>query len=114
MPRWFKVCKVEDLKPGAGRSVSLFARPYAVFNVNGTLYGIDAACGHMKANLAAGHLYGEIVECAMHGWEYNVKTGECLTVEHDPLRTYPVKVENGLVWIGLELSADGSAPGRDV
>lgn len=103
--RWYKVCKPEDLKPGEAHSISLFARPYAVFNVGGELFGMDAACGHMKANLAAGRLYGKIVECVMHGWEYNVKTGECLTVPHDPLRTHPVKVEDGFVWISLELPA---------
>jgi nitrite reductase/ring-hydroxylating ferredoxin subunit len=114
MPRWFKVCRTEDLKAGQGRSLSLFARPYAVFNVGGELYGLDAACGHMKANLAAGHLYGEIIECSMHGWEYNVKTGACLTLDHAPLRTHPVKLEAGFIWIGLDLAADGSDPDRDV
>lgn len=101
-PRWFKVCRVEELKPGQSRSITLLAKPYAVFNVDGALYGLDGACGHMKANLAAGRLYGKIVECAMHGWEYDVTTGECLTVPHDPLRMHPVKVENECVWIGLD------------
>jgi nitrite reductase/ring-hydroxylating ferredoxin subunit len=102
--RWFKVCKVEDLKPGQARSITLLARPYAVFNVDGTLYGMDAACGHMKSNLAAGKLWGTIIECAMHGWEYDVTTGECLTVSHNPLRTHPTKIENGMIWIGIEWS----------
>jgi nitrite reductase/ring-hydroxylating ferredoxin subunit len=99
--RWFRVCRVEELKEGQARSITVLARPYAVFNVDGALYGLDAACAHMKANLAAGRLYGNIVECAVHGWEYDVRTGECLTVPHDPLRTHPVKIEDGYVWIGL-------------
>lgn len=81
------------------------AKPYVVFNVENQLYGLDGACGHMKANLAAGRLYGNIVECVMHGWEYDVTTGECLTVAHTPLRTHPVKTEDGYIWIGLEWSS---------
>jgi nitrite reductase/ring-hydroxylating ferredoxin subunit len=102
MLKWFKVCKADDLKPGQARSISLLARPFGVFNVDGKLYGMDAGCRHMKANLAAGRLYGTVVQCVMHGWEYDVTTGESLTVPDDPLTTYPVKIEDDQVWIGLE------------
>ena len=102
MARWFKVCRTEDLKPGQAASISVLARPYAVFNVDGKLYGLDAACSHMKANLAAGMLYGNIVECAMHGWEYDVTTGECLTVPGTRLKTRALKIEQGFIWIDLE------------
>ncbi len=100
--RWFKVCPESELKPGQARSISLLAKPYAVFNVNGNLYGMDGGCGHMKANLAAGRLTGEIVSCLMHGWEYNVRTGDCLTTATEPLKTYPVKIEDELIWIGVD------------
>jgi len=100
--RWFKVCRNDELKPGQARSISLLARPYAVFNVNGELYGMDASCGHMKANLASGRLHGDVVECLMHNWEYNVKTGQCLNMPDTRLRTFPVKVEDGEIWIGME------------
>lgn len=100
--RWFKVCAVSELKPGQARSIRLHARPYAVFNVAGEYFGIDAACRHAKANLASGKLDGEIVTCFMHGWQYNVKTGACLTHEYGHVITFPVKLENGHVMIGIE------------
>ena len=80
----------------------LLARPYAVFKVNGKYHGIDGACRHAKANLAAGKLEGSIVECFMHGWRYDVTTGECLTKAYGQIRTYPAKSEGGFVWIGIE------------
>jgi len=100
--RWFKVCRLIELKPGHARSVTLMARPFAVFNVDGQIFGLDAACRHAKANLAAGKLNGRIVECFMHGWRYDVTTGECLTNEYGHLRTYPVKTEDDWVWIGIQ------------
>jgi 3-phenylpropionate/trans-cinnamate dioxygenase ferredoxin component len=100
--RWFKVCREIELKVGQARSITLLARPYAVFNVEGKLHGLDAACRHAKANLAAGKLDGRIVECFMHGWRYDVTTGECLTMDHGKVSTYPVKTEDGFVWIGIE------------
>ncbi len=80
----------------------LLARPYAVFNVDGNLFGLDAACRHAKANLAAGKLDGKIVECFMHGWRYDVTTGECVTKSYGQVTTYPTKREDGFVWIGME------------
>jgi len=106
--RWFKVCRTDELKDGQARSIRLAARPYAVFKVDGALYGLDGACGHMKANLASGRLCGDVVECAMHGWEYRVTDGECLTVPGMRLAQHPVKTEDGQVWIGLEWPADAS------
>jgi nitrite reductase/ring-hydroxylating ferredoxin subunit len=100
--KWFKVCRESELKAGQARSIVLLARPYAVFNVDGELYGIEAACRHAKANLAAGKLDGHVVECFMHGWRYNVKTGECLTKAYGFVNTYAVKRENDWVWIGVE------------
>ena len=100
--RWFKVCREIELKPGQARSITLVGRPFAVFNIKGRHYGIDAACRHMKANLAAGKLEGHIVECFMHAWRYDVTTGECLTEEYGRLNTYPTKIENGYVMIGIE------------
>ncbi|MBI5059008.1 Rieske 2Fe-2S domain-containing protein [candidate division KSB1 bacterium] len=100
--RWFKVCKVEDLKPGQARSIRLLARLYAVFNVSGEYHAIDGSCRHMKANLAAGRVTGKTVECFMHGWRYDVTTGACSTVESGSVATYPVKIEDGAVFIGME------------
>jgi len=100
--RWFKVCRATELKTGSAQSISLGGRPFAVFNVSGDLFGLEAACGHMKANLAAGRLTGDVVECAMHGWKYRVTSGECLNAPSRALRTFPVKKEKDHIWIELD------------
>lgn len=100
--RWFKVCDEGELGEGKAKSIRLYGRPFGVFKVDGEIYGLDAACRHAKANLAAGKIQGEIVECYMHGWKYNIRTGECLTEAFGRVRTYPVKIENQQIWIGIE------------
>jgi nitrite reductase (NADH) small subunit len=49
------------------------------------------------------------VQCCMHGWEFDVTTGECLTVPEMDLKTFPAKLEDGNVWIGIDFSADNSS-----
>ena len=77
----------------------------AVFNVDGEYYAIDNLCPHKGAPLSEGQLCGHIVECALHGWQFDVRTGECLTVP-EKLKTYKVTRVDG----GLKVKADPPIP----
>jgi len=100
--RWFRVCKRDELKPGHARSITILGRPYAVFDVDGDLFGLDSACKHMRANLANGKISGHTVECFMHKWRYDITSGHCLTNEGFDTASRPVKIEDGAVWISVE------------
>ena len=59
----------------------------AVYNVDGEFYATENFCPHRGARLTEGILCGHIVECGLHGWQFDVRTGECLTVR-ERIRTY--------------------------
>jgi nitrite reductase/ring-hydroxylating ferredoxin subunit len=56
----------------------------------------------MKASLQKGQVKNEIVTCPWHHWQYDLKTGQCLTVDKFKLKTYQVEVEGDEVYIILE------------
>ena len=93
----FVVGGIDDLRPGA---CIRFALPngdeLAVYNVNGEYYATENFCPHRGALLSEGVLCGHIIECGLHGWQFDVRSGECLTVK-ETIRTYQVKVEDGLI-----------------
>ena len=90
---------IEDLRPGACISVELpDGSELAVYNVNGEYYATENFCPHKGAPLSEGALCGHIVECGWHGWQFDVRSGQCLTV-NDKLKTYEVVVEDELVKI---------------
>ncbi|MBK6910159.1 MAG: Rieske (2Fe-2S) protein [bacterium] len=99
--RWFKVCRRDELKDGTARSITILGRPYAVFAVKGELYGLDSACRHMRANLGAGKMLGNVVSCFMHQWEYDVRSGKCLTEPGMDTVSRAVKIENDIVYISV-------------
>ncbi|PWT91227.1 MAG: nitrite reductase [Blastocatellia bacterium] len=70
----------------------------AVFNVDGEYYAIENFCPHKGALLSEGCVAGHIVECWWHGWQFDVRTGECLTVR-EKIRTFEVKVREGMLTI---------------
>jgi len=97
----FPVCPITALPPGGCRR---FALPngdeLAIYNVNGEFYATDNGCPHWGASLVEGQLCGHIIECSLHGWQFDVRTGECLTVS-DRIKTYVVVVEDGMVKLEL-------------
>jgi 3-phenylpropionate/trans-cinnamate dioxygenase ferredoxin component len=87
------VCAVSDLPPSACRRVLLpNGDELAIVNVDGEYYAIDNLCPHRGAPLSDGIIRGTTIECGLHGWEFDLRSGECLTVT-EKLRTYRVRVE---------------------
>jgi nitrite reductase/ring-hydroxylating ferredoxin subunit len=86
-----------DLPVGSCKTVDLpGGRELALYNVDGEFYATDNFCPHKGAPLSAGLLCKHTIECEWHGWQFDVRTGECLTVT-EKLRTYRVVVEDGVI-----------------
>ena len=91
--------RVEDLPHGSSKTVEFpEGRELALYNVNGEFYATENFCPHKGAPLADGTLCEHIIECDWHGWQFDVRTGDCLTVV-EKLLTYEVVVEEG--WIRI-------------
>lgn len=97
---YVRVASVEEIPSGGARAVLAGGRTVAVFNVDGTFYAVDDTCTHEYAPLSQGARNGEIVTCPKHGSRFNVRTGRVLSLPAVvPVSTYPVKVEDGQVYI---------------
>ena len=91
--------RVEDLPRGSCKTIGLpEGRELALYNVNGDFYATENFCPHKGAPLAEGTLCEHLIECDWHGWQFDVRTGECLTVA-EKLQTYEVLVEEGFIKI---------------
>jgi nitrite reductase/ring-hydroxylating ferredoxin subunit len=91
--------RVDDLPAGSCKTVGLpEGRELALYNVDGEFYATENFCPHRGAPLAAGILCKHTIECEWHGWQFDVRTGECLTVT-ERLKTYEVVIEDGSVKI---------------
>jgi len=97
-----KMGKMDELPPGSAIEKRIFARRIAVFNVDGNLYGIESDCKHMKASLQKGRVQNDVVTCPWHHWQYDLKTGRCLTVDKFKLKTYQIEVENDDIYLIMD------------
>ncbi len=73
----------------------------AVANVDGTYYAISNTCAHADGPLGEGTLDGCIVACPYHGWQYDVRDGQCKTNAYAKVPTYPVQIVGNAVCVKL-------------
>jgi len=93
--------RVADLPPGRSLSVAREdGNELAVYNVAGEFFATENACPHHGAPLAGGDLCGHVIECYLHGWQFDVRDGRCLTVS-ETIPTFRVLVEDGLIKVDV-------------
>ena len=63
------------------------------------IHALDNTCAHEGGPLGEGSVEGTTVTCPLHGWQFNAKTGTCLTEKEQRQRTFATKVEQGKVWV---------------
>jgi 3-phenylpropionate/trans-cinnamate dioxygenase ferredoxin subunit len=101
---WVQACEADEIEEEdvigvevAGRTVAIYRSPES------TYHATDPLCTHERAELADGLVMGDIIECPKHNGRFNYKTGEATRVPaRVNLRTYPVKVQDGKVFIKLD------------
>ena len=73
----------------------------ALFNTAGRYYALDDSCPHQGASLAAGKVVDGKVQCPAHGLRFDLASGCLQNVPAVKVVTYPIKIEEGRVYIDL-------------
>jgi len=111
-----KVARTQEIRPGERRLVEVEGRSIGLFNVHGDFLAVLNVCPHELAPVCQGRLggttlpsrpgefvwgrEGEILACPWHGWEFDLRSGACLT-DKRRVRTYHVDVDDGDVYVTL-------------
>ena len=95
-----KVAQRGEIKENSGKELYINGTRIALFYAKGRYYAIEALCRHQDGSLAPGKIDGEVIECPLHSWHYNIKTGELLDyLEGVKLLTYNVDVRGNDIYI---------------
>ncbi len=106
---WVKAAGVEAFPENGGAAVLIEGEQIAVFNFTDEerWFATQNQCPHNGEMAISRGLTGDSeghpkVACPFHKKTFSLEDGQCLTDEGYRLKIYPVKVENGLVFIGIE------------
>ncbi len=103
------VCKLADLQEeGELYRYDVAEKPLLVLRFRGSIYVANSICTHEEADLSLGMFGDGVVTCPLHGAKFQVIDGKVIlgpdgspASEIPSLKVYPVKVENGEVYIDL-------------
>ena len=95
-----------DLPPGSKKLIKTDLENILLVNVEGRFFAVSNTCPHAGGWLNYGPLNGYIIECPLHFWPFDVRTGlldgEMMEAGYyDRLCTYPTSVANDEVYIEL-------------
>jgi nitrite reductase/ring-hydroxylating ferredoxin subunit len=89
-----------QIPEGCMRRVEVADRSWVLFNDGGRITAAADVCPHKGAPLSAGEFDDGVVVCPLHGWEFDVQTGECLSMpEWSGLDRATVIVDGEMVYI---------------
>ena len=97
-----KTINISEIDENSVKVVNIENKDIAIFNVDGEFYAIDDLCSHAEASLAEGEVFDCKVECPLHGAEFDLKTGEAVTLPATrPVDTYMISVENDILYLEM-------------
>ncbi len=106
--QWVKLARVDSFPVDGGRTLRYGNSQIAVFNFasRGQWYATQNKCPHMQDMVLSRGLIGDQkgvpkVACPLHKKNFSLEDGKCLTGEEYEILTFPVRVEDG--WVFVEL-----------
>tara|TARA_R110002049_G_scaffold248695_5_gene423174 strand:+ start:108 stop:485 length:378 start_codon:yes stop_codon:yes gene_type:complete len=105
---WFEVGQESDFPENSGGCIKYKTKQIAVYNFKrlNTWYACQNLCPHKMEMVLSLGMIGDKegvpkVACPMHKKNFSLEDGTNLGGEDLKIATYPVKIENGNVYIGF-------------
>ena len=103
---WRKVLEnTNDLPEGRVMTVTANNHDYCLAHHEGQFCILENKCPHQGGPLGEGSIENGLLRCPWHGWDYNPCTGKVPGYD-DGVDTFKTKVEDGSVYIGLEVQKE--------
>ncbi len=105
---WFEAAKASNFPKDGGACIKYKNKQIAVFNFarEGKWYACQNLCPHKMEMVLSRGMIGDDkgipkVACPLHKKTFSLENGENLNGDMDAIATYPVKIENDVVYVGF-------------
>ena len=94
-----RVLDLTALPPGGVELVVVRGMDVALFRRGEEIFAIGNECAHKGGNLCDGRVEGDIVTCPLHGWEFDLRSGVCMTIPGETVPRFAVTVADGGIYL---------------
>lgn len=101
VPNFVRVADRRELKEGEVRLVEADGTKVALCVWRGDCFALSNYCPHFSGNLSEGKLEGDEIVCPEHFWRFKIKTGRCTTMPGRNAGSFPVRIEDDDVLVGV-------------
>ncbi len=99
--RWVQVASLAEVEAENSLTVQAESNVVVLFKFEGQVYAVDNRCPHMGFPLDKGTVSDGILTCHWHHARFDLASGGTFDQWADDVRSFPVKVEDGQVWLDL-------------
>ena len=102
MQGWYEIGSLDDIPRRGARCVTSPEGRIAVFRtIDDRVFATEDRCPHKGGPLSQGIVHGNAVTCPLHGMVLSLESGMALGADEGRIRTIPVKVEDGRLFVQL-------------
>jgi nitrite reductase (NADH) small subunit len=105
---WYKAAPVDAFPQNGGACIRYKHLQVAIFNFTrrNEWYACQNQCPHKMQMALSRGIIGTAdnepkVACPFHKRTFSLKTGACLNAEECSIETYPVRIQDGYVYVGF-------------
>jgi 3-phenylpropionate/trans-cinnamate dioxygenase ferredoxin component len=99
---FIEIASLDQLPPGERLFVEINGKPIVLFNLAGKLFAIGDVCSHDNGPVGDGEIEENEIVCPRHGGRFDIRTGKAASLPAlVDIPSYPVRVELGMVQIGI-------------
>jgi nitrite reductase (NADH) small subunit len=103
MTKWIEIGTLNDIPVLGSRVVRTASGDIAVFRTSDDeVFALDDRCPHKGGPLSQGIVHNKRVTCPLHNFVIELKSGMAVAPDEGCTRAHPAKVENGIVWLGVQ------------
>lgn len=108
MTDWVQVCDADEIDEEDLVRFDHGDLTFCVYNTEKGFFATDGMCTHEAQHLEDGIVIGTVIECPLHQARFDIPTGKVLSAPAcDDLTSYPVKVEDGVVFVAVPRPPSG-------
>lgn len=107
---WVMACSVTQIPENGGSCVLINNEQIAIFNFTrrGEWFATQNLCPHKQQMVLSRGMIGSSgdepkVACPFHKKTFSLQTGACLNGDDYEIKTYPVKIEDGMVFVDISM-----------